>query len=385
MKRKKVALAFPISLAQLRGTVAGIMEYAEQQPNWDCSGSVTGRYSFSLRLDEVLHGRFDGVIAAPDSPQEMNSLHTLNIPAVSISSSPETSIIPRVMFDNRAIGRQAAEHLLECGFRRFAFFGVQDLAYSQPRQKGFVERIEKEGCHCNVLEGYSYAMEFGRLEEWLKKLEPPLGLLAAQDELASMAIEACTRLRQPVPFSVGVVGVDNNEIVCNFARPTISSVEPNGEDRGYQAALMLDQLMKGETPPEREIRVPPHGVVRRESTNVVAAEDIYVSRVAHYIRDNLTEPLSNTSLAKLVSISGRWLEHRFKKCLGRTMHQFISETRVERAKELLTQEDNLPLYKVAEAVGIDDARQLRLVFQRIVGVTPKQYRQQHRRDQSGSL
>jgi LacI family transcriptional regulator len=83
---------------------------------------------------------------------------------------------------------------------------------------------------------------------------------------------------------VGIIGVDNDEVVCGLSDPPLSSVAVNFDRAGYEAASALDCLMKGTQPvPARIVVYPTHIVVRR-STDVVAVEDNSVAKALRYIR-----------------------------------------------------------------------------------------------------
>ena len=164
--------------------------------------------------------------------------------------------MPSVNADQRAIGRAAAEHLLECGFRRFAYYGLKNTWYSDERRDAFIERIAEAGAKCSVLDvpnsvsrRQPWHLWLAKLERWLRTLKYPVGMLAVHDPRASLAVNTCLSLGLQVPDDVGVVGIENNEIVCEFARVKLSSVPVDNRRMGFEAAAMLDRIMIGEPPP----------------------------------------------------------------------------------------------------------------------------------------
>ena len=302
------------------------------------------------------------------------------LPVVNFSGSLRGAGLPRVMVDQQAIGRQAAEHLLDCGFRRFAYHGLERVWSSELRKKAFVEHVLRRGGECSVLEVPS---SIGRrrswhdwqepLQQWLRTLKPPVGLMAVHDRRATMVLDTCGRLGLRVPDDVAVIGADNDEVSCEICHPPLSSIARNDWRLGREVAALLDRLMSGKRPPAADVLVPPEGVVRRRSTDVVAIEDPHVALVARFIHENLSQPFGMESLAPLVPISRRWLAHQFKECLGITPHEFICRARVERAKELLTRPKKLPLKQISSACGLSEPRRFRVVFQRLTGTTPAEY------------
>ena len=376
--KKRVALAFPTGIPHFRRVVRGIADYAKDHGGWTFS---TSPETFSVSIDELKGWQGDGVIAEVDNRSQARAAERLGVPVVNVSGALRSCKLPRVTADNRTIGRLAAEHLLERGFQRFGYYGVQGVWYSQLRQRGFEDRVGREGRDCNAFEAPS---SLGRqhwaelqepLEQWLTTLRLPVGVMAVHDGRAAMMVEACTRLGLRVPDDVAAVGVNDDAQLCQLARPTLSSVARNDEETGRRLATLLDRLMTGEKPPARDVLVPPVAVVERRSTDVLAVDDPYVAIAVRYVRDNIHEPFNVSRLALLVPISRRWLEHRFQQCLGELPHDFISRMRVERAKRYLTAPEKRSLYKIAASCGFNDARRFRVVFQRVVGVTPAEYRQ----------
>ena len=377
-KIRQVALAFPLAAAHYQQVCRGITDYAQQHGTWSFAGSPE---THMMLVTDLKGWPGNGVIAEIHTKKEVAAARELDVPVVNLSGVLCESGLPRVMNDHRAMGRLAAEHLLECGLRRFAYYGLRGVWYAQQRGRGFVEQITRGGGQCTVWEAASSILRRGtwpdwldELRGWLRSIEPPLGIMAVHDGRARMVVDVCHQLGLRVPHDVAVVGVNDDPIACEFSRPTLSSVARNGQIIGRQAAALLDRLMSGRRPPARDTLIAPEGVVKRQSTDVVAVEDPEVSAAVRFIREHFTEPIGVENLLAEVSVSRRWLEHRFKRHFGCTPHQYICQTRVERAKQLLTGAEKLPLSQIAAACGFSETRHLRIVFQRITGLTPAQYR-----------
>jgi len=195
---------------------------------------------------------------------EVRAAGALTVPVVNISGALRDPGLPRVMVDHLELGRMAAEHLLERGFRRFGYYGLHKVWYSELRGRGFTERVILAGAECRELETISSIGRrrpwHGWLDEltgWLKELAPPVGLFAVHDYRARMVVDACYRAGLRVPDDVAVIGVNNDEITCEFCEPPLSSVSRNGRQVGCQAAALLDRLMSGRRPPRQEMLVVP--------------------------------------------------------------------------------------------------------------------------------
>lgn len=213
-----------------------------------------------------------------------------------------------------------------------------------------------------------------RLQDWLKSLEKPVGILAVHDPRGSIVIDTCLEMELRVPEDVAVVGVENNEIVCRYASVPLTSVPPDYQRLGREAAAMLNRLMLGEEVPMEPVILPPLPVVERKSTEVMAIDDPVVAKAVDYIKKHYDTEISIRVLESLDDISRRNLERRFRKCLGRTPHQFLSQVRVEEAKKRLAAEKPSRLEQIARQCGFTDTRHLRMAFRRLAGASPAEYR-----------
>ncbi|MBN2295823.1 MAG: helix-turn-helix domain-containing protein, partial [Pirellulales bacterium] len=198
-----------------------------------------------------------------------------------------------------------------------------------------------------------------------------------------MLVEACSRLGIRVPDDLAVIGVGNMETTCEFCRVPLSTVERSGRRVGYEAAALLHRLIDGEDPPEDDILIQPEGVIRRASTDVVAVDEPHVAEAVRYISEHIDEEFGVETLERIVPVTRRWLEHQFKKHLRCTPHEFICRARVEKAKQLLCGEDNLTMRQISQACGFRDPHRFRLVFRRLTGMKPTEYRGKHRRKMTG--
>ena len=215
-----------------------------------------------------------------DDRQACTGLPRRRIPSVDLNDLYEGLGLPRIWSDMRAIGRMGAEHLLERGFRNFAFCGFRDETWSAFRRDGFMATIAEAGRQCAVYESAwlgrqapAWDKDQEQIARWLRALPKPLGLMACNDLRGQQVLNACRLAGAIVPEEVAVVGVDNEVVLCELCDPPLSSVAPNAERIGYEAAEMLDKLMAGERVPVHEQLIQPLGVVTRQSTDVLRIDD----------------------------------------------------------------------------------------------------------------
>jgi len=387
-KTRQIALAFPLAPPHLVQVLRGITDYARRRGNWVLSPNPD---TYRMSVGDLRGWPGDGVIAMVDTPAEARAAQSLSIPVVNLSGRLRRSSLPRVMVDQQGVGRLAAEHLLDCGFRRFGYYGPPDVWFGQLRCRGFVERIDEAGGECSVLEATTApgrSRRWGHWQQpllgWLKTLAPPVGVMATFDARAAMVVEACGVLGLRVPNDVAVIGVDNHEVVCEFCPVPLSSVDRNGYRIGREAAALLDRLISGRKPPQSEILLPPSGVVKRRSTDVVAVGDRHVAAAVEYAHRHVDEPFGVERFLRLVPLSRRSLEHRFRRCLGLTPYEFLCRVRVEHAKRLLVGPEKRLLREVSTACGFTEPRRFRLIFRRATGMSPAEYRRRHA-DASGNV
>ena len=363
--------------------VRGIMEYGKQHGDWSLTTSppsLIGAGEETLTLDGLRGWPGHGAIAAILNKADIRSAHRLGIPVVNLAATLRATGIPSVLPDHYYMGRLAAEHLLERGLRRLAYFGLQGFWFSQERCRGFVECAQEAGVSCDILEmpqGISPSSNWKKhsdiLANWLKKLRTPLGLLAVQDYRAHVAMEECEHLGLHIPHDVAVIGMENDPTLCEFCWPSLSSVSRNSWRLGYETASMLDRLMDGKEP-SSDVVIQSDGVVARQSTDTIAVDDPHLAAALHFIHDNISQAFNIDRVVRATSISRRQLEFRFRKILGCTPNDYLSRRRVEKVKDLLSAPAKTKFHKLAMACGFSNVDQMRLVFKRETGMTPLEYR-----------
>src|SRR5207249_2912841 len=126
-----------------------------------------------------------------------------------------------------------------------------------------------------------------------------------------------------------------DDLLCELARPPLTSVIAPAEHVGYEAAALLDRLLAGQKPPERPLLFPPLGVVARQSSDLLAIEDAAVAAAVRFIRAHGHQPIQVRDVLEAVPVSRRSLELRFQKVVQRTLWEEIRRVHLERAKNLL--------------------------------------------------
>lgn len=317
------------------------------------------------------------------------------LPAVEISMVRNDIDLPRVEGDSEMIGRLAAEHFLERGFRNFAWAPLIDDIVNAERYRGFANRLAREKQICHILLPADTREAGGGKRDWagrrkelvreLKRLPKPLAVFGYNDCVAADIIDACEDARLLVPEVVAVMGVDNDAMLCECIRVPLSSVCHDLEGMAYEAAVLLDRLMRGKKAPKEVIRIPPKGVVTRRSTDILAVDKLPVARALRFIRDRHSSPLlSVNDVAAATATSRRSLELAFRHELERTVHEEIVGVRLDKVKDLLRTTD-LKVCEISAATGFSRPNHLFRVFRRFTGMSPKAYRTRQKADSGQSL
>lgn len=377
--RQSVAVIVETSGSYGREILGGIARYLRTHAkNW--SMFVDERELSAEAPPWLSRWRGDGIICRPMTPALVELFQRRGIPAIDLNDQHEGLGLPHIWSDMRAIGRRAAEHLLERGFRNFAFCGFRDELWSELRRQGFTEAIAQPRLRCEAYaspwrgrRAREWQQEHAALKRWLRGLPRPLAVMACNDLRAQHVLDAARALGLAVPEELAVIGVDDDYPFCDLCDPPLSSVVPNAQRIGYQAAETLDGLMAGEPSAAQEILVEPLGITTRQSTDILAIDDPAIAAAVRLIRERACDGLRVSELVKRVALSRPVLERRFRKHLSRSPQAEIRRVQITRAKRLLVETD-LPLKSIASMAGFVHPEYLSVVFKRDTGITPGAYR-----------
>jgi LacI family transcriptional regulator len=216
-----------------------------------------------------------------------------------------------------------------------------------------------------------------RLQSWLSKLRRPTGIFCGTDWDATFVYEACDQLGVRVGEEIALVGVGNETFYCETFNPPLSSVDVQSARIGYEAADLLMRILKGKPVSSKAKLIEPLGVVARQSSNACAVEDRHVATVMRFIHEHFDAPISVRDLVRLVPLSRRVLERRFRQCLNRSILAEIHRLKLERIQRLLATSDNT-IDEIATICGFSQATHMTTLFRQKTGTTPRDYRNQFR-------
>jgi len=378
MPPRSVALLIETSNSYSRGVLEGITEYVRHHERWSIFLPEQERGG---RPPQWL-GRWngDGIIARIETDAIAASLRKTKLPVVDVSAARHLPDIPWVETDDEAIAELGVQHLLDRGFRNLAYCGDPGFNWSNWRRDKFRSLVESAGVAANVYDSlsrndpkYSWNREKRGLTKWLKGLPRPIGIFACYDIQAQKLLEVCRALDIAVPEEIAVLGVDNDQLLCELSDPPLSSIICNTQRTGFEAATLLDRMMNGEQIDSAPVLVAPLGIQTRQSTDILAIDDPDVAAALRFIREHALEGINVADVVRRVPLSRRVLESRFKKILGRSPHDELTRLKLQRIKELLSETD-LSLSEIARRTGFDHDEYMCVFFRKAEGMPPGKYR-----------
>jgi LacI family transcriptional regulator len=381
-KIPKVIFLVETSRAYGRGLLRGITQYSKLNGPWlffigpeFYVKGIEHSYKWMNNLGA------DGVIAPLWDDDIIKKIDSLGLPAIICGVEKPSLRACRVVTDDVAVGRMAAGYFLERGFQRFAFCGFNDAIWSLRRSESFSKSVRDVGFEahiyrrCEKAERRSSEVERRFIAEWLKSLPKPIAIMACNDDRGQDVLAACRLAMLEVPNEVAVLGVDDDDLVCNLSYPQLSSVAVNTERAGYEAARILDKLMRGQQieDDEKAVHISPLHVVTRQSTDIMAVEDQLVADAVHFIRMHSRKIIQVGDVAEAIGLSRRALEQHFKKALRHSVHDEIKYARVGQMTDLLIN-TNLTMSQISRFLGYPNASNISRYFKKIKGISPMDYR-----------
>jgi LacI family transcriptional regulator len=393
MKEKiKIAFAHNNITHNTEGLMAGISEFIRDKGNrqliiWpDCSEK-----SLTFLKERGCKGAFVSI----QTTTKAQELLKIGIPVIGVATIQDLLNLPFISANSRDVAQMAGEYLLAKKFANFAFFGLTQAKWSAERMEYFSQYLSKKGYEVNVFQEKQVlltndptsftklwidtALKTGqqKLIEWLVGLPKPAAILASTDIFACHLINVAKEVGINIPDEIAILGVNNDNAICNICDPPLSSIAFNFKKAGYDAAKLLDKMISGhETMQGQCIEIQPTHVETRGSTDVFAIDNQDIVNAMRYIRQNSNTPLQVDAIADHVYMSKRALQLKFHKIAGKSIHEEIIQAHFELAKAMLI-ETNLPVDEIATRSGFHYPSNMRRAFKKFTGMLPHKYRQQH--------
>jgi len=372
---KRIILLLETSRAFGRQLIIGIARYSRLHGPWTFYKEPIDLKS---SIPHLTNWKPDGIIMRDSLiTKELLKLKIPTILAIHDSSYPKN--LPVIKTDSISIARMASKHLIEKGFRNFAFCGFDNYDWSKNRQLYFNRFNKRSG-----FKTYNYILprnikknnwddEQQHICKWLKDLPKPIGIFACNDDRGQHILEVCKLINLKVPEDVAVIGVDNDPMICDIGDPPLTSIALNVESAGYEAAKLLDQLIDKNKVGIRKITVTPSHIVQRQSTDILAVNDVDVAMAIRYIKNNAKNKILIKDVVEATHLSRRTLERRFRKTIHRSIYNEIQQVRVELISKLLI-ETKLPISQITSLFNFTDIEHISRYFKKGRGIGLREFR-----------
>ena len=381
----KIILLSDFSEEYNKNLLRGITRYSKDHGPWTFCKMPT-YYRETIGIDGILQWakdwEADGIIGQFYNDEEVKKFTEAKIPVIAQDFKERFTDIPNITGSYRDTGRLGADYFLKKGFKNFAFYGFGNIVWSRERAEGFEERVQEAGYDVHYYElqdGQSMDLWYYKpsaLSVWLNSLPKPIALMTCDDNQGHHITEAARHAGIRIPDEVAVLGVDNDELICDLSDPPLSSIELDSEKSGYEAARLMEHMIETKTYTAADIMVKATQVVTRHSTDIFASKDKYIVSALKYIHGNLDKNLKVDQILKEVPLSRRSLEKRFILTTGYPVYEYIYNQRIEKFTQKLLETD-MTIFEIALDLGLSDSKNIARQFKQIKGLTPMEYRKKH--------
>lgn len=381
-KNLKILLLIDFSEEYGRALLRGITRYSQVHGPWSfCKmpAFVREKYGIEGILKFARQWEAQGIVAQLYNTQEIKKLIDSGICIIAQDFKERFREIPNITGDYEKAGGMAAEYFLSKGYENFAFYGFKEYVWSRERAKGYINRLKKDGFNVHLFDKTQHIKHqlwyysHSPLTDWLLKLPKPLALFACDDNQASHIAEACNLAGIRVPDEVSILGVDNDEMVCNMSNPPTSSIALDTENAGYKVAELIENMILKKTVQFNDIIVDSTNIVSRQSTDIFAIKDPEVLKALQFIRKTISQKIQVLDVVKNIALSRRAIEKRFIGTIGRSIYQEILFRKMEKAAHLLLQ-TKYNILEIALQCGFEDDKNFARMFRKTHKLTPLQYR-----------
>ena len=369
-----------------KNILRGITRYSKDHGPWTFCKMPT-YYRETIGIDGILkwakEWEADGIIGQFYNNEEVEKFTKANIPVIAQDFKERFTDIPNITGAYNETGRLGANYFLKKDFKNFAFYGFGNIVWSRERAQGFEERIQEAGFNVHYYEHKDpnaavdlWYYKPSALSEWLRSLPKPIALMTCDDNQGLHIAEAAKHAGIRIPDEVAVLGVDNDETICELSETPLSSIELDAEKGGYEAARLMERMVAEKTCCAPDVIVKATQVVTRHSTDIFASQDKYIVSALKYIHGNLDKNLKVDQVLREVPLSRRSLEKRFMLTTGYPVYEYIYNQRIEKFTQLLL-ETEMTIFEIALDLGLSDSKNIARQFKQVKGLTPMEYRKKH--------
>lgn len=381
----KIILLIDISEEYGQNLTKGIVKYSKEHGPWVfCKMPLFYRETHGVEgiVKFAKEWGANGIIAHLDNALDIKKIHEAGISLI-VEDFKErfegTSNITGGYFET---GEMGAEYFIKKGFKHFGFYGFKNIVWSRERFEGFqnylsdhkfaVHNFDQDHQGEKTLWFYKPSL----LSQWLKSLPKPIAIMACDDERAQHITEACKQAQIPIPEQIAVLGVDNDQMICNLSDPPLSSINLDTEKGGYEAAKLIHFLISEKKQTPQNIVVKPTHIITRHSTDITSASDELIAKALKFIHLNIADKINVSDVLKEVPLSRRSFEKRFYDITGVAVYKYIYNLKIQKFAERLLETDKT-VSEIAMESSFALSNNISRQFKQVKGCTPSEYRKQH--------
>ena len=381
----KIILLLDFAEEYSKSLLKGISKYSTEHGPWSyCRMPLYYRETIGIKgiLEWAKDWGADGIIGQLYNEIDLDLLVDSKIPVVAQDFKERFTEIPNITGAYHEAGEMGASYFLKKGFKNFAFYGFNDIVWSRERAEGFEKKINAMGYKVNYFEHRKsrstdlWYYKSNSLSKWLLSLPKPIALMTCDDNQGLHITEACKQNKIRIPEEVAVLGVDNDEMLCELSDPPLSSIGLDIEKGGYDTAKLMEQMIQTSASNFYDIRVKPTQVITRQSTDIYATNDDHIASSLKYIHKNIEKNLQVEEVVKQVPLSRRSLEKRFLQITGYPIYKYIFNLRIEKFTQKLLETDQT-VFEIAMDLGLNDSKNIAKQFKQVKGCNPIEYRKRY--------
>jgi len=374
----RVLLLSDLSREPERQLLKGLVQYANSHGGCALFPVSTSLLEDSEYVDEiisrarnlkinVIFGKWPGI--------DEEKVKKIGIPVFLRTHKKYYSNFSMLTGEHRNIGRLAADFFIDKKFNSFAFYGLKDLLWCEERLQGFEERIQQiPGAQISHLFAENTENDRNEVKQWLHSLKKPVGLVTGNDVMAYAISELCQEDNIGIPEEISLLGIDDDEFLCNISQPKLSSIHLDFGKQGEELAKAMIDMVDSKTVYPVRIPIRASKIVERDSTLNYNIKDVHIQKIVKYLEMNYSDTIDIDKLVGIVPLTRRSVEMRFKKEMAPyTILSFLTHIRVKQMC-LLLRETDLPISLVAEKCGFFDTLNVGRTFRKIIGQSPRAYR-----------
>ena len=384
-ERRKVVLLLETSRGFGRGLLRGIIRWTQIRDSYLLIGS-TGH--FEKDVPKLQAHEKAGIIATLSSVKQCKILKEMNLPTIVVEPAFHHLMeiyhdmnVSTITVNETGVSKMIADHFLKNGFENFAFCGIpNNTSWSLAREKAFQQYLREKGIECHIFPSvykpknpFHWRQDSKYLARWLHSLPEHTALMACNDDRGRHILEVCQQEEIPVPQKISVIGVDDDDLVCDLTTPSLSSVALDVQSAGFHTMAHMSDLMNARVPGNKTIYVEPLFITERRSSDFYAFDDDLILKAIRFIKENFLYPITVSDVVRACDVSRRTMERRFQDRVGVSIHEEINNRRFERAKQLLLNTQ----YHVSRIVilsGFSNLQQILRTFHEKIQCTPTEFR-----------